>query len=249
MASSKSMDFPGRKKSNYAARVQQSPEQATDIPNVVYMPVPGPEGPRGQKGEQGPIGPRGEQGLKGDPGKPGKDGKDGKDGKPGKDGESYISASKQLPGWAAYYTTKDVEVRLGATKGDDGWVNISIHPDNIESNEQFLPKKVTSLYNSSSRKINLKSLNIGSKVDITYSIQINTFGPNTELSLRSLFSNSGNQVITYIGNLKYQYEYEMSVTQTIYIENEQDRISGIVAQLRSDLDCLATLKSIHIYVS
>ena len=52
-----------------------------------------------------------------------------------------------------------------------------------------------------------------------------------------------------MGVLKYQYTYEMSVTQAVFIENESDKTSGAVPQLRTDMDALARLKSIHISVS
>jgi hypothetical protein len=49
--------------------------------------------------------------------------------------------------------------------------------------------------------------------------------------------------------LKYQYTYEMSVTQSVFIETESDKASGAIPQLRTDMDALARLKSIHISVS
>ena len=87
------------------------------------------------------------------------------------------------------------------------------------------------------------------KIDIVYGLEITTFGNNTELSLRSYFPNSETEIVSYIGNFKYQYTYETSVTQTIFLNAERDRISGFVPQLRSDLDCVARLKYLQIYVS
>jgi hypothetical protein len=240
------MDFPSNKKANYASRVQASQTVSKNESNFIHMPVPGPEGPRGPKGELGPPGPKGE---KGEPGKPGKNGIDGKNGINGKDGKSFFSSSGQQPGWAAYYNTSDNNVRLGAEKGEDGWVSMFIDSNSFESVEEYLPKGIPSLYNLNSRRINLKPLNLGTRVEVFYTFQIQTFGSNTELSIRSLFPNSKTEVVSYIGNLKYQYVYEMCVSQSIFLHKEQDRISGILPQLRADLDCLASMKSIHIYVS
>lgn len=240
---SKNMDFPVSKKTNYAAKVQESQSPIPEMSNLVYMPVPGPEGPKGPKGEVGPAGPQGPKGEKGDPGK------DGKDGKHGKDGVSFISTSGQEVGWAEYKNKSEDVVRLGADKGEDGWVSLYIDSESAKSNEKYLPKGVNGLYNPTSRRINLKPLQLGTKVDIIYSFEITTFGNNTEISLRSYFPNSKSEIISYIGNLKYQYTYEMSISQTIFLSNEQDKISGFVPQLRSDLDCIAKLKSMQIYVS
>lgn len=80
MAASKSMDFPGAKKSSYAAQVEQS--QATGLLDntLSFIPVPGPVGPQGpagrdgKDGKEGPQGPEGKPGPKGAPGATGKDG-------------------------------------------------------------------------------------------------------------------------------------------------------------------------------
>lgn len=234
------MDFPVSKKTNYAAKVQESQSPIPEISNLVYMPVPGPEGPRGSKGDVGPAGPAGPKGEKGEP---------GRDGKNGKDGISFVSTSGQEAGWAEYKNKSEDVVRLGADKGEDGWVSVYIDSESVKSNEKYLPKGVNGLYNAVSRRANLKPLKLGSKIDVTYSFEITTFGNNTEMSLRSYFPNSKTEVISYIGSLKYQYTYDMSISQTIFLLNEQDKISGFVPQLRSDLDCIAKLKSIQIYVS
>lgn len=237
------MDFPVGKKTNYASKVQESQSPTPEISNLVYMPVPGPEGPRGQKGDLGPAGPQGPKGDKGDSGKNGKDGKDGKD------GISFMPKSQQNPGWASYFNKSEDVIRLGADKGEDGWVPMFIGADSVSSNENYLPEDVAALYNATSRRLNLKPLNIGARIDITYGIEITTFGNNTEVSLRSFFPNSKKEQVSYIGSLKYQYTYEMNVSQTVFLTSEQDKISGILPQLRSDLDCIARLKSIEIYVS
>ena len=52
MSVSKSMDFPGSKKSSYAAQVAQS-TGVTIEPSVGYIPVPGPQGPTGNPGPKG----------------------------------------------------------------------------------------------------------------------------------------------------------------------------------------------------
>ena len=237
------MDFPSNKKSNYASKVKQQQGPAPEVSNLVYMPVPGPAGPQGPKGEVGQKGQTGPAGAKGDTGAPGKDGKNGKDGK------SYQAVSGQNPGWGYYENSSNSLTRLGADKGDDGWVNVNIQELSKNTNEKYLPKDSVGLYSDVAKRINLKPLAIGSKIDISYKIYVSTFGNNTELWLRSLFPGSKKDTTTFIGNLKYQYDYEFSVNQTLYLEKESDRISGIVLQMRSDLDCAVRVKSLHISVS
>ena len=71
MAVSKSMDFPGAKKSSYAAQVEQSQASPTVDNALSFLPVPGPVGPQGpagrdgKDGKEGPEGPEGKTGPKG----------------------------------------------------------------------------------------------------------------------------------------------------------------------------------------
>lgn len=236
------MDFP-KNKTGYAQKVQESISLATEPSSSVYIPVPGPEGPRG------PHGPRGEQGPAGPPGIPGERGVPGKDGKNGKDGKSFTNMSGQNPGWGSYHNLLDNQIRLGANRGDDGWVNVFINSDHPDTNQQYLPIESVGLYSNSAKRINLKPLKLGAKIDICYEIEVTTFSNNTEIWLRSYFPNSKTSVASLVGNLKYQHTYSLSVFQQLFLANEVDRISGIAPQLRSDLDCIVSVKSINISVS
>jgi hypothetical protein len=237
MASSKSMDFPVSNKNNYASKVQESQvlfESAT--PN--YIPVPGPPGENGQPGKDGKPGPEGPAGPKGEKGDPGK---------PGKDGKSLITTYDQNPGWGSYSDKKSSVVKLGATRGVDGWVNLYISKDQI-AEDRFLPESGVALYNPETKRINLKGLKIGSQIEITYSFAIETFYSNTEIWFRSFFPGSLAETTSFVGLLKYQHDYDLSVTHNIFLEKESDKISGIVPQIRTDLDAAARLKTIHISV-
>ena len=81
MAASISMDFPGAKKSSYAAQVEQSQSLPYQENTLSFLPVPGPVGPQGpagrdgKDGKEGPVGPEGKEGQKGPQGPSGKDGK------------------------------------------------------------------------------------------------------------------------------------------------------------------------------
>lgn len=240
MSVSKNMDFPSSKKSSYSQLAQQTSTQES----VSYIPVPGPQGP---KGEPGSTGPRGERGEKGDPGPKGDTGKNGKDGKDGKDGKSYLPVYEQDTGWAKYENSSEEQTRLGATRGQDGWVSFTI--DRNSSIEKYLPRDSVSLYGGDTKRLNFKGLKVGSRVDITYSFEIETFGSNTELWCRTYLPGTDRDVTSLMGVLKYQYTYDMSVTQSIFIENESDKNSGAVPQLRTDMDALARLKTIHVSVS
>jgi hypothetical protein len=241
MSISKNMDFPSSKKSSYSQLTQQSQPVENSIS---YIPVPGPQGPKGDPGSAGVRGDRGERGEKGDAGLKGDPGKNGKD---GKDGKTYMPVYEQDAGWAKYGNSDTSQTRLGATRGQDGWVSFVI--DRNPSIENYLPRDSVSLYGGDTKRINLKGLKVGSKVDITYTFEVETFSSNTELWCRTFLPGTERDVTTLMGVLKYQYTYEMSVTQSVFVESESDKNSGAVPQLRTDMDALARLKSIHISVS
>jgi hypothetical protein len=237
MAISKSMDFPSNKKSNYAKLAEQVQKQEIESS---YVPVPGPEGPQGPKGEPGTTGKRGEQGEAG---------KAGPKGEPGKDGKSYLPVSGQDAGWAKYVNKDQQQIKLGADSGVDGWVQVSINPDKSKTIEKYLPREAVSLYGRESKRINLKGLELGAQVSVTYTFLIETFSSNTELWVRTYFPNPETSIVSFAGTLKYQFEYEMSVTQKFYVENDFIRIGGAVPQIRTDLNALVQMQSIDISVS
>ena len=244
MSVSKNMDFPSSKKSSYSQLTQQALPQEN---SVSYIPVPGPQGPKGDPGSAGVRGDRGERGEKGDPGPKGDSGKNGKDGKDGKDGKTYLPVYEQDTGWAKYENSSIEQTRLGATRGQDGWVSFTI--DAKPALEKYLPRDSVSLYGKDAKRINFRGLRLGSRVDITYNFEVETFTSNTELWCRTYLPGPERDVTSFMGILKYQYTYDMSITQSIFIESESDKNSGAVPQLRADMDALARVKSIHISVS
>ena len=250
MSISKSMDSPV-KKSNYADQVNQSQVQDNTLS---FLPVPGPAGPQGPKGEKGDQGIQGLPGERGEAGKPGKNGKDGKDGKdginglPGKDGKSVISPSGQQIGWGYYQNGQIRQIRTGADQGNDGWVQL-VMGSTSKVNEKFLPIGDVSFWNEFSKKINFKTLEIGSIVTICYNISLTTYSNNTEVWFRTLLSDESASPVSYVGNLKYQYDYEFSVQQTIFVEDAYYQNYGGIPQIRTDNPCEAILRSIYIAVS
>lgn len=240
MSISKSMDFPSNKKTNYAKLAQQVQQPE---PAVAYIPVPGPAGPKGDPGSAGVRGERGERGPKGDPGPRGEPGTDGIDGK------SYLPVYGQEAGWAKYINKKDISFKLGAEEGADGWATLYIESDKNTSIEKFLPKGAIALYNSETKAIHLKGLQVGSQITVTYNFVIETFFNNTEVWLRTFFPNPKTAITTFLGSLKYQFEYEMSVTQKFYIEDQYLKIGGAVPQMRTDLNALVKVQSIEISVA
>ena len=54
---------------------------------------------------------------------------------------------------------------------------------------------------------------------------------------------------TYVGSLKYQFTYDLSMEHTIFLENKKMQTSGGIPQIRTDNDSTAVIKSIHISVS
>jgi hypothetical protein len=238
MAISKNMDSPYNKKTNYAAQVKESADQSTN-----FIAVPGPQGPQGI---QGPKGEQGPQGIQGPPGPKGDKGKDGKD---GKDGVSILSPSEQNLGWA-YYQNLDVkEQSTGVDAGEDGWVSLYIDAKGKDTSEHFLPRGHVSLWNSQARRLNFKNLNVGAVVKIIYYVDIETFYNNTEVWFRTLIFDESVSPVTFIGSLKYQYSYEFSCEQTIFINNKNFHTFGGIPQIRTDNPCQAKIRSIYVSVS
>ena len=243
MAASKSMDFPGEKKYGYAAQVEQVQSSSYTENALSFLPVPGPQGPPGpagrdgKDGEIGKEGPQGPQGLKGEKGPAGKN---------GLDGLSALSSSGQQAGWASYSSSKDISIRLGATKGIDGWVSIYISEGKV--NEEFLPKDCVSLWNPHSKMLNFKGLKIGSQVFITYNFELTTFTQNTEVWMRTFFPAHEQEIAQIVGSFKYQHTYNVSVTQQVFIENQKMWGNGALPQLRTDFDASVILNSIYVSV-
>ena len=243
MAISKSMDFPGAKKSSYAAQVEQSQASPYQENTLSFLPVPGPVGPQGPAGRDGKDGAPGKEGPQGPEGKQGPKGEKGAN---GKDGLSSLSSSGQQAGWAAYFNDNPTSVRLGASKGIDGWVSLNMTSKVV--NEEYLPSGCVSLWNSHSKMLNFKGVNIGSQVFITYNFELTTFNPNTEVWLRTFFPGHEQEIVYLVGSFKYQHVYNLSVTQQVFIENQKMWGNGAVPQIRTDYDASAILTSVYVSV-
>ena len=239
------MDSP-IKKSSYAAQVEQSNDN-----QLLFLPVPGPtgeKGPRGDSGPQGEQGIPGPKGEKGDPGKDGKNGKDGNNGKNGVDGKSILSPSEQMLGWAYYENNTPKQERTGIDKGNDGWVSLTMDSSSKNNNEKYLPIGNVALWNKSTERINLKSLNIGSVITIRYNLALETYTTNTEVWFKTFLGEEKVSPISYVGNLKYQYEYDFSVEQKIFVGDKDAQVFGGIPQIRTDNPAEAVLRSIYIVV-
>jgi hypothetical protein len=238
------MDAPF-KKSDYAAKVEESqlqPENNT----FTFLPVPGPQGEIGPRGHTGLTGPEGPQGLKGDKGDPGTNGRHGKN---GIDGKSILSPSGQMIGWGYYENKKLKQKRTGIDQGDDGWVAIFLDGISENSNEKYLPFGNVSLWNKNTERVNFKTLKIGSIVTIRYNIFLSTQATNTEVWLKTFVGKEEYSSISYVGNLKYQYDYDFSVEQTIFVHDKDMQYFGAVPQIRTDNQANVALKSVYVSVS
>lgn len=237
----KSMDFPSKKK-KYVETVEQT--KSTE-----YIAVPGIQGEKGEKGIPGPQGPKGDKGDKGDRGQQGPQGPKGEKGDPGKGAEGYDSPSGQYPGWAYYAGTSKDTYRVGPERGDDGWVSFFLDIDEKETVEAYLPNKSVSLLNQVAKNINLKTLKVGAKIDIRYDFSLETYSNNTEVWIRTLLRDEQLSPIGYVGLLKYQYQYDLSYSQTIFISSDKIRNYGGIPQIRTDNEGSFTLNGIYIAVS
>jgi hypothetical protein len=233
----KSMDFPPKKK--YLETIQE-------VRTTEYIAVPGITG---EKGEVGPAGPPGPQGPKGDKGDTGRVGPQGERGEPGRAGDGYDSPSGQYPGWAYYANKGTQEYRLGPERGEDGWVNFFLDIDESKTVETYLPNRSVSLLNSTAKSINLKTLKVGSKVDIRYDFSLETYSSNTEVWIRTLLRDEEISPMGYVGLLKYQYSYDISHCQTIFINSDKIKNYGGQPQIRTDNESSFILKGIYVSVS
>lgn len=246
MAISKSMDSP-IKKSSYANQVEQSrSSQSAEEGSLMFLPVPGPQGDRGPKGDTGPVGEQGPSGPKGDKGDAGKNGRDGKN---GLDGKSVLSPSEQMLGWGYYESENQKQFRTGIDQGKDGWVNLFLDDLSEELNEKYLPVGNVALWNKTTKRLNLRTLNTGSIVTICYNVLLTTYSTNTEVWFKTYVGEESMSPVSYVGNLKYQYDYQFTVEQKIFIQNNIIKDFGGIPQIRTDNSCEASISSIYISVS
>lgn len=241
MPVSKSMDFPGNKKSTYADQVVQTQTTNSDA-LINYVPVPGPQGPQGPAGQPGPQGPAGKDGKEGPKGERGLPGKDGKEGK------SSLSSSGQQAGWASYFNLNKKPINLGVGYGDEGWVSVWVDSKGSATNEKYIPEDCTSLWNAEQRMLNFHGLKVGSQVFVTYNFELTTEYNNTEVWIRTLFPKSTTEISQFVASLKYQYIYNMYVTQHFFIENDNMWNSGAIPQIRTDYDSSIVMNSIYVSV-
>jgi hypothetical protein len=242
MAASKSMDFPGAKKSSYAAQVEQSQSSPYQENTLSFLPVPGPQGP------QGPAGKDGKDGLPGPVGPEGQKGQKGEKGSTGQNGLSSLSSSGQQAGWASYTNSVEKPIKLGISQGDDGWVTLLLDTKEKTQNETYLPGGCTSLWNSHQRALNFHGIKEGSQVFVTYNFELTTYTANTEVWLRTYFASKDKEFVQLIGSFKYQNVYNLSATQQIFIEDQAMWGNGAVPQIRTDFDSSVILNSVYVSV-
>jgi hypothetical protein len=240
-----SMDPPQPlKKKNYLDAVKSSDPQEIKE----YLAVPGIQGERGEPGPKGDKGDRGDLGPQGPKGDTGKTGPQGERGEPGKGAEGYDSVSGQYPGWAYYKNKSNRSTQLGPQRGDDGWVSINFNPEYEKSSNIYMPKGSNELWQTDMNMFNFKSLKLGAKVDIRYDFTISTESNYTELWFRTFNEKYENSPTSYVANLKYQYSYDMSIFQTLYIDSQRIKGYGARPQARTDMESQIVLNGIYISV-
>ena len=242
MGASKSMDFPNAKKTSYAAQVEQVQAAPYQENTLSFLPVPGPVGP------QGPAGKDGKDGLPGPQGPEGQKGQKGERGLTGQNGLSSLSSSGQQAGWASYQNAIEKPIKLGISQGEDGWVTLILDTKDKNQNEKYLPKDCTSLWNSHQRALNFHGIKEGSQVFVTYNFELTTYTSNTEVWLRTYFASKDREFVQFVGSLKYQNTYNLSITQQIFIEDQYMWGSGAVPQIRTDFDASVIFNSVYVSV-
>lgn len=236
------MDGPQPLKKKYFETVQEVKEVKE------YIAVPGVQGEKGDTGTKGDKGDQGDTGPAGSQGPVGKPGPQGDRGAPGKGAEGYDSVSGQYPGWAYYKNTEGSFTNLGPEKGNDGWVFPKFNLNKEESNEEYMSQGSASSFLADNNMLSFKSLKIGAKIDIRYDFTIITESNYTELWLRLFSEKYSNLPTSYVANLKYQYSYDMSFFQTVYIDNNRLRSSVIRPEFRADAESSFFLKGLYVSV-
>ena len=115
-------------------------------------------------------------------------------------------------------------------------------------NELYLPKGCTSLWNSHQRALNFHGIKEGSQVSVTYNFELTTYSSNTEVWLRTYFASNDQEFVQFVGSLKYQNTYNLSVTQNIFIEDKAMWGNGAIPQIRTDFDASVILNSVYVSV-
>ena len=245
----KSMESPQPlKRKGYTQAIQEAElQQPQDLRE--YIPVPGLTGVQGERGLRGETGEKGDTGPAGPKGDTGQAGPQGVRGEPGKGAEGYDSVSGQYPGWVYYKNLSNRSVNLGADRGDDGWVILDFVPDKEKSNKTYMPIGSEDLWLPEQNLFNFKSLKIGARVDIRYDFSITTESMNTELWIRTFNEKYLKSPISYVANLKYQYSYDMSFSQTLYIDDSKINRHGARPQARTDTEASLFLDGFYISVS
>jgi hypothetical protein len=251
---SKKSEIPGmqsKPKYGYAEAAAETVIETNNpsAPDIDYKILVGPPGPQGIAGRQGEIGPKGD---KGDTGPQGPKGERGQKGEPGTSTiitNSGEVAQNKKSGWAYYENLDQSNIRVGLSSGDDGWVNILNDAKSEETNEKYLPEGNVSLWNSDTQQLNFKGLDLGDRVEVTYSFELETYGNNTEIWIRAFSEKSGLNSAQFVANLKYKYVYDFSVTQVIYVINDRVKRYGANPQIRADFDGDIKVKSILVHVS
>lgn len=244
MSVSRKAEIPGnnKNKSSYGKVVEE--EKTPPAPDIDYRILVGPPGPQGPTGSQGERGPKGDKGDPGDRGPKGERGPAGQTVYITKEGSEIQSTNS---GWAYYENLEQKEIYLGLNKGDEGWVDL-LNDAKGSTIEKHLPIGKVSLWNIETQKLNFKQLEIGTKIDITYDFELETFNNNTEVWLRT-HSYPALNISQFIANLKYKYIYDFSITQTMHILNEKMKRGNVVPQIRTDLDSAVKIKSFLIHIS
>ena len=249
MSVSRKTEIPGRPniKSSYAEVVEASKDIVEQ--NNSFVSIPGPQGPQGPQGVPGPEGPRGDRGEPGERGLKGDKGDRGEPGREGPAGKDALPVSGQLPGWAYYEGLAKNPITIGFSRGEDGWSKILLDAKGTQTSNKFLPPMSVDLWNPETQRFNFKPLKVGAQVQITYGFELTTYSNNTELWVRTRFPLSGIEFSQFVANLKYQYSYDFSVTQTLYIATDKMKTEGAIPEIRTDYDADMIMKSITIHVS
>jgi hypothetical protein len=78
---------------------------------------------------------------------------------------------------------------------------------------------------------------------------LTTYSNNTEVWVKTFLVEDKNSPISNVANLKYQYDYDFSVDQKLFIHDEKMKNFGGIPQIRTDNPCEVVLNSLYVSVS
>lgn len=120
-------------------------------------------------------------------------------------------------GWASYYSGSTPPVSYDV--GTPTQLNLNAELPDSDKNEEYIPKGVTQLWDSSGNKLNLSELSTGDMIDLKFDVTYTPFGNGQVINL-NMVSTSESSLFDYMplgpaGAYRLPYSFTLPVTQSM----------------------------------